>query len=74
MFDPDAEPDYYTVLRVPPDATAAEIERSYRQLAGQYHSARFRQGRAARELALVNAAYGVLGYPERRADYDRRRA
>ena len=74
MFDPDAEPDYYAVLRVSPDATAGEIERSYRKLAGQYHSARWRPGRAARDLALVNAAYGVLGYPERRADYDRRRA
>lgn len=74
MFDPEAEPDYYIVLRVAPDATAGEIERSYRRLAARYHNARWRQGRAARELALVNAAYGVLGYPERRADYDQRRA
>ena len=74
MFEPDAEPDYYAVLRVAPDATAAEIERAYRRLASQYHSARWRPRRAARELVLVNAAYGVLGYPERRADYDRRRA
>ena len=74
MFDPDTEPDYYAVLGVAPDATAGEIERSYRRLAARYHNARWRAGRAARELALVNAAYGVLGYPERRIDYDRRRA
>jgi hypothetical protein len=74
MIDPSEEPDYYAVLQVPPDATAANIERSYRRLAGRKMDARFRQGRAARELALVNAAYGVLGYPDRRADYDRRRA
>jgi hypothetical protein len=74
MIFHEAEPDYYAVLQVAPDATAAEIERSYRRLAARYHNARWRAGRAARELALVNAAYGVLGYPERRADYDRRRS
>ena len=68
------EPDYYAVLGLPPDATSAEIERAYRRLAGQRLRARWRPGRAARELAQINAAYGVLGYPERRDDYDRRRA
>jgi hypothetical protein len=71
---PYSEPDYYAVLRVAPDATPAEIERAYRALAGSRTRARWRPGRAARELAMINAAYGILGYPERRADYDRRRA
>ena len=37
-------------------------------------NAGWRYGRAVRELARINSAYGVLGYPDRRADYDRRRA
>jgi hypothetical protein len=75
MIDsPHAEPDYYAVLRVPPDASHAEIEQAYRDLAGKRLNARWRTERAARELALLNAAYGILGYPDRRADYDRRRA
>jgi hypothetical protein len=71
---PHAEPDYYAVLRVPPDASPAEIEQAYRDLAGKRLNARWRPERAARELAVLNAAYGILGYPDRRADYDRRRA
>jgi hypothetical protein len=69
-----AEPDYYAILAVSPDATSGEIERSYRLLAGQRANAGWRPGRAGRELARINSAYGVLGYPDRRADYDRRRA
>jgi hypothetical protein len=69
-----AEPDYYAILGVPEDATPAEIERAYRDLASRRLNAQWRPGKAARELALINAAYGVLGYPDRRADYDQRRA
>src|SRR5215217_1953930 len=67
-----AEPDYYAILSVLPDASSGEIERSYRHLAGQRANAGWRPGRAGRELARINSAYGVLGYPDRRADYDRR--
>ena len=70
----DADLDYYAILEVAPDATAGEIERAYRQLAAKRSKGWWRPGRAARELAAINAAYGVLGYPERRREYDRRRA
>jgi hypothetical protein len=72
--EPQAEPDYYAILNVPPDATLGEIERAYRELANKRLNARWQPGRAARELTLINMAHGVLAYPERRADYDRRRA
>lgn len=68
------EPDYYATLGVSPDASSAEIEAAYRRLAARRTNATFRPGRAARELAQINAAYSVLGYPDRRADYDARRA
>ena len=68
------EPDYYAILSVSPAATPGEIERAYRHLAGGRANAGWRPGRAGRELAQINSAYGVLGYPDRRADYDRRRA
>jgi hypothetical protein len=71
---PHGEPDYYAVLGVAPDATQAEIERSYRELAGKRLNARWRPERAARELTLLNAAYGTLRYPDRRVEYDQRRA
>lgn len=72
--EPQVEPDYYAILSVPSDATPGEIERAYRELAGKRLNARWRPGRAARELTLINIARGILAYPERRADYDRRRA
>jgi hypothetical protein len=71
---PDEELDYYAILQVAPDATAGEIERSYRDQAAKRSKGWWRPGRAARELASINAAYGVLGYPERRREYDLRRS
>jgi hypothetical protein len=70
----DDELDYYAILQVAPDATPGEIERSYRRLAARRSKGWWRPGRAARELAAINAAYGVLGYPERRREYDHRQA
>ncbi|MCC7107465.1 MAG: J domain-containing protein [Chloroflexi bacterium] len=71
---PSDEPDYYAVLGVSPDATPAQIEVAYRRSAARRMHATFRPDRAARELARINAAYAVLGYPDRRADYDARLA
>ena len=67
-------PDLYGVLGVDPRSSDDIIRYAYRKKATKLHDARWRPGRAARRLAEVNAAYEILGKPDRRADYDRQRA
>jgi hypothetical protein len=65
-----APTDYYRILHVQPDAPTAIIHASYRTLVERARAA----GRMAGEGALLDAAYAVLGDPQRRAAYDRERA
>jgi hypothetical protein len=67
-------PDLYGVLGVDHRASDDIIRYAYRKKAAKLHDARWRPGRAARQLAELNAAYEILGKPDRRADYDRQRA
>src|SRR4051812_23480657 len=67
-------PDLYGVLGVDPRSSDDIIRYAYRKKASKLLDARWRPGRAARQLAEVNAAYEILGKPDRRADYDRQRA
>jgi hypothetical protein len=67
-------PDLYAVLGVDARASDDIIRYAYRKKATKLHDARWRPGRAARQLAELNAAYEILGKPDRRADYDRQRA
>lgn len=67
-------PDLYSVLGVDPRSSDDIIRYAYRKKAAKLHDARWRPGRAARKLAELNAAYEILGKPDRRADYDRQRA
>ncbi|MCK9464016.1 MAG: J domain-containing protein [Proteobacteria bacterium] len=71
-FDPGI--DYYAVLGVGSFASADEITRAYRALAAKYHPDKH-QGNdleelAKEKLAQINAAFAVIGNPERRARYD----
>ncbi len=72
--------DHYTTLRVRPDASRQEIERSYRRLARTYHpdllsgASPETRRRAEETLKRVNLAHHVLGDPRRRRDYDQERA
>ena len=79
MYDapPDAIPgipDLYGVLGVDSRASDDIIRYAYRKKAAKLHDANWRPGRAARQLAELNAAYEILGKPDRRADYDHQRA
>jgi curved DNA-binding protein CbpA len=56
-------PDHYTLLGVPKDAPAREIEQAY-----------WREAIRSRELVpRLNEAYEILGDPKRRAEYDAER-
>ena len=66
-----AKRDYYEVLGVGRNASAAELKSAYRKLAMQHHpdrNAGDRRGRAA--LQGVNEAYEVLKDDQKRAAYD----
>ncbi len=68
--------NHYEVLGVPMGADPAEIRRAYLHLARRHHPDRnvsadaATQGRARRKMAEVNAAWAVLGDPDRRRHYD----
>jgi molecular chaperone DnaJ len=67
-----ADRDYYEILGVSRAASEAELKKSYRQLAMQYHPDRNPGDKAAEErFKAVNEAYAVLSDPDKRAHYDR---
>lgn len=69
----DDEPDHYATLQVAPTAEPAVIAAAYRALARRYHpDVAGAEGEAM--MRRLNAAWEVLGDPERRAAYDRERS
>ena len=63
--------DYYSVLRVPPRASAMEIKKSYRKLVLIYHPDRNTEGEQFTAYFLdLQEAYEVLSDPEKRRAYD----
>lgn len=63
------EPDYYGVLGVERDADDETIRLAYRRLARRYHPDIAGSGSDER-MRAINAAYDVLGAPDRRRRYD----
>src|SRR5690349_10651462 len=62
--------DHYKVLEVPRDASAEDIQHSYRALAMRYHPDRNPSPEAAARMTTINEAWEVLGDARRRRDYD----
>ena len=64
--------DYYRILGVPRNASDEEIKKAYRKLAMQYHPDRNpgKEPWANDKFKEINEAYGALGDPEKRRQYD----
>ncbi|MGA8848245.1 MAG: DnaJ domain-containing protein [Dehalococcoidia bacterium] len=64
--------DYYRILGVSKNASDEEIKKAYRKLAMQYHPDRNpgKEKWANEKFKEINEAYGVLGDPEKRKQYD----
>jgi molecular chaperone DnaJ len=65
------EKDYYGVLGVAKNASAAEIKKAYRKLAQQFHPDANPGNSAAEDrFKEISSAYDVLGDEEKRTSYD----
>jgi DnaJ-class molecular chaperone len=63
--------DYYNILGVPKNASAAEIQKAYRELARKYHPDMNPGDKTAKKkFQKLQAAFDVLNNPEKRAQYD----
>jgi curved DNA-binding protein len=64
--------DYYQILGVPRNAPDEEIKKAYRKLAMKYHPDKNpgNEKWANEKFKEINEAYGVLGDPEKRKQYD----
>ena len=70
--NPLMDEDYYAILKVSRDASADEIQKSYRKLAAKYHPDMNQGNKKAREtFQKVQRAYEVLNDPEQRKLYDK---
>lgn len=66
-----AKRDYYQVLEVGRDATAAAIKKAYRKLAKKYHpDSNTADPDAKKKFEEVSEAYSVLSDPEKKKLYD----
>lgn len=68
-----AKKDYYEVLGVSKDATDAQIKKAYRRHAMKHHPDRHPGDKSAEaRFKEINEAYGVVGDPGKRQEYDMR--
>lgn len=64
------EANHYQTLQVSQAATQGEIKRAYRRLAKRFHPDSQRESADPETIVRINAAYEVLGDPDRRRAYD----
>jgi hypothetical protein len=66
--------NYYQILGVNSDASAAEIKRAFHRLAFKYHPDHHPEDpQSAQQFRIVNEAYQTLSNPQLRSNYDRLR-
>src|ERR1700761_5231062 len=71
MSAKDYQKDYYKTLGVPKTATAAEIKKSYRELARKYHpDANKGSAEAEERFKEITEAYNVVSDEKQRKEYD----
>jgi len=66
------EKDYYKILQVHRRAEQEVIDAAYRKLAQKYHPDVSKEPNAAERMKEINAAYEIVGDPNRRMEYDKR--
>jgi molecular chaperone DnaJ len=75
MSAKDYQKDYYKTLGVPKTATAAEIKKSYRELARKWHpDANKGSADAEERFKEITEAYNVLSDQKQRKEYDEARS
>ena len=62
--------DYYDILGVSKNASAAELKKAYRQLALKFHPDRNKKPGSAEKFKQISEAYEILSNPEKRKTYD----
>lgn len=62
--------DHYKTLGISEGASQRQIKQAYRKLAKQFHPDSQNKGATTDKIALVNAAYEVLGDMQARQQYD----
>jgi DnaJ-class molecular chaperone len=62
--------DFYEVLGVNKQASAADLKKAYRKMALQWHPDRNKSTEATEKFKEINEAYEILSNPEKRQTYD----
>lgn len=61
---------HYDNLKVPRNATQAEIKKAYRRLCSEHHPDRNKDPNATHRMQIINEAWKVLSNPAQRAKHD----